>query len=130
LNSFTNAGSETILAGQSTLVRWSVFGEVSLSINGADVTGQEFIDLSPTETTTFTLTATNPFGTTTKELTVTVLDGVYLTLDGRPPVSRMEIWASGIRLSMSRGIMGLPSSIIVVEKFKAERVISPGSVRG
>lgn len=75
LNSFTNAGSETILAGQSTLVRWSVFGEVSLSINGADVTGQEFIDLSPTETTTFTLTATNPFGTTTKELTVTVLDG-------------------------------------------------------
>jgi hypothetical protein len=75
LNSFTNAGSETILAGQSTLVRWDAFGEVSLSINGTDVTGQEFIDLSPTETTTFTLTATNPFGTTTKELTVTVLDG-------------------------------------------------------
>jgi len=107
LNSFTNAGSETILAGQSTLVRWSVFGEVSLSINGADVTGQEFIDLSPTETTTFTLTATNPFGTTTKELTVTVLDGSVPDLGWEAaglPDGNLGQWDPAINVTGNNGI--------------------------
>ena len=107
LNSFTNAGSETILAGQSTLVRWSVFGEVSLSINGADVTGQEFIDLSPTETTTFTLTATNPFGTTSKELTVTVLDGSVPDLGWEAaglPDGNLGQWDPAINVTGNNGI--------------------------
>lgn len=75
LNSFTNAGSETVLEGQSTTVRWDVFGEASLSINGTDVTGQDMTELSPTETTTYTLSATNAFGTTTADIIVTVIDG-------------------------------------------------------
>lgn len=75
VNSFTNAGSETILEGQTTKVRWDVFGEVSLSINGTDVSGQDSIELSPIETTVYTLTATNAFGSTTSELTITVVDG-------------------------------------------------------
>ena len=107
LNSFTNAGSETILAGQSTLVRWDAFGEVSLSINGTDVTGQEFIDLSPTETTTFTLTATNPFGTTTKELTVTVLDGNIPDLGWEAaglPDGNLGQWDPAINTTGNNGI--------------------------
>jgi hypothetical protein len=107
LNSFTNAGSETILAGQSTLVRWNAFGEVSLSINGTDVTGQEFIDLSPTETTTFTLTATNPFGTTTKELTVTVLDGNVPDLGWEAaglPDGNLGQWDPAINATGNNGI--------------------------
>ncbi len=107
LNSFTNAGSETILAGQSTLVRWNVFGEASLSINGTDVTGQEFIDLSPTETTTFTLTATNPFGTTTKELTVTVLDGNVPDLGWEAaglPDGNLGQWDPAINITGNNGI--------------------------
>ena len=107
LNSFTNAGSETILAGQSTLVRWDTFGEVSLSINGTDVTGQEFIDLSPTETTTFTLTATNPFGTTTKELTVTVLDGNIPDLGWEAaglPDGNLGQWDPAINTTGNNGI--------------------------
>ena len=107
LNSFTNAGSETILAGQSTLVRWNVFGEVSLSINGTDVTGQEFIDLSPTETTTFTLTATNPFGTTTEELTITVVDGSSPDLGWEAaglPDGNLGQWDPAINVTGNNGI--------------------------
>ena len=70
---FTNVGSESIIVGQSTTLFSDVFGEASLDLNGTDVTGQDQVVVSPTETTTYTLSATNAFGTTTAELTVTVL---------------------------------------------------------
>lgn len=74
INSFINTGSETIIEGGAVTVRWEAFGEASLSINGTDVTGEDMTVLSPTETTTYTLTATNAFGSTTSEVTITVLD--------------------------------------------------------
>ena len=77
IDQFINTGSDTILEGGSTTVRWDTFGEASLDLNGTDVTGETSADLSPTENTTYTLSATNPFGTTTAELTITVLDGSF-----------------------------------------------------
>jgi hypothetical protein len=74
VESFINSGSPNLLAGQSRTVSWDAFGEASLSINGTEVTGEDQTVLSPTETTTYILSATNPFGTTTAELTITVLD--------------------------------------------------------
>lgn len=73
IEAFTVAGSDTLIAGDSTQLFVNVFGEVSLSINGTDVTGQEDVEVTPAETTTYTLTATNAFGTTTADVTVTVL---------------------------------------------------------
>jgi len=75
INQVTNQGSNTLLEGQSTTIVWNVFGEASLDLNGIDVSGLDETELSPAETTTYTLSATNPFGTTTSEFTITVIDG-------------------------------------------------------
>lgn len=75
INEVINLGSETLLEGQSTTIFWDVFGEASLSMNGDDVTGLDRTELSPTETTTYSFAATNAFGTTTSEFTLTVIDG-------------------------------------------------------
>lgn len=69
-----NLGSATLIEGQSTTIRWAVVGEASLSMNGTDVSGLDEIVLSPTETTTYTFSATNAFGTTNSEFIITVLD--------------------------------------------------------
>ena len=74
INEVINRGSETLLEGQSTTIFWDVFGEASLSMSGNDVTGLDRTELSPTETTTYTFAATNAFGTTTSEFTLTVID--------------------------------------------------------
>lgn len=75
INEVINLGSETLLEGRSTTIFWDVFGEAGLSMNGNDVTGLDRTELSPTETTTYTFAATNAFGTTTSEFTLTVIDG-------------------------------------------------------
>ncbi len=73
--SFT-ASPETISSGSSTL-SWSVTGATSLSImanvggNPGIVTGTSYA-VSPTQTTIYTLSATNATGTVTKTKTVTV----------------------------------------------------------
>ncbi|MBI2512530.1 MAG: hypothetical protein HYV96_11155 [Opitutae bacterium] len=70
--SFT-ATPATIVAGQSTALEWSASNANSLSISpgiGA-VTGNR-VSVSPAATTTYTLTAKNLNGTTTKKTTVTV----------------------------------------------------------
>jgi hypothetical protein len=75
INVFTNSDSDTLLEGQSAILRWDAFGESSLSIDGTDVTSETFFEVTPTETTTYTLTATNEFGSETSDLTITVIDG-------------------------------------------------------
>lgn len=75
INGFANIDSDTLLEGQSTIFRWDVLGESALSINGTEVTGENSFEVRPTETTTYTLTATNQFGSETSEVTITVIDG-------------------------------------------------------
>ncbi|MCE5419164.1 MAG: immunoglobulin domain-containing protein [Acidithiobacillus sp.] len=75
--SFT-ATPSTIQAGQSATLAWTVSGADSLSIdNGVgDVTGKTSITVSPSATTTYTLTATNTAGSVTASATVSYPSGL------------------------------------------------------
>ncbi|MFT5412772.1 MAG: hypothetical protein ACI9NC_005524 [Verrucomicrobiales bacterium] len=73
INSYSVEGSTEILAGSSVQLSWDIFGEVSVDLNGSDVTGQSLTMERPTQTTVYTLSATNAFGTSTAVVTVTVL---------------------------------------------------------
>lgn len=74
INSFAINGSETIRVGASANLTWSTTGDTSVTIEPGvgDVSDGNRVDVSPTETTTYTLTATNEFGSTTQEVTVMV----------------------------------------------------------
>jgi hypothetical protein len=63
-----------ITAGQSSTLAWTTTGATSLSIDGGvgDVTGSSSRTVSPSATTVYTLTATNPAGSTSKTGSVTV----------------------------------------------------------
>lgn len=75
ISNFEIFGPQTILEGGSVRLFWDVFAEASLSLNGSDVSGLDESLESPSETTVYTLSATNAWGTTTADVTVTVLDG-------------------------------------------------------
>ncbi len=74
INSFT-ANPQTITQGQSTTLSWGVTGSsavLSINQNVGTVTGTSKI-VSPTATTTYTLTASNAGGTTTAQVSVNVI---------------------------------------------------------
>jgi uncharacterized protein YkwD len=68
------ASPASITAGQSVNLSWSVTGATSISINNGigDVSSLTSRTVSPATTTTYTLTATDSAGSTTKAVTVTV----------------------------------------------------------
>jgi C1A family cysteine protease len=68
-----DATPQTMQRGQNVKLSWSATGSTSLRIDPAvgPVTGNS-ITISPRETTTYTLTATNAVGSTTSKATVTV----------------------------------------------------------
>lgn len=74
--SFTTSAG-LIQQGSSADLTWSVLGAETLTLDPAatDVTGETSLTLFPTTTTTYTLTATNPFGSVTAEVDVDVLTG-------------------------------------------------------
>lgn len=67
--------SNTIIAGESTLLTWITGNATSCRIEPGigDVDLNGSIDISPSETTIYTLTATGPGGTTTADLAITVV---------------------------------------------------------
>ena len=70
--------SETLVStGTSVDLNWSVTGADSLSLDpgAVDVSGLVTTNVTPATTTTFTLSATNGFGTTMADVTVEVIDG-------------------------------------------------------
>jgi len=73
VTSFTSNDFD-IVAGQSTTLSWDVSNFTSLSINQGvgDVTSLTQIQVSPTETTTYQLTASNAGGQTTRLVTIDV----------------------------------------------------------
>jgi hypothetical protein len=73
ISSFT-ANDTEIIAGQPVTLSWAVTGATSLSINQGvgNVNGLSQIVVSPTSTTTYTLTATNSEGTANRSVKVTV----------------------------------------------------------
>lgn len=73
INSFT-ANPGTVTAGTSSSLSWNVTGATSLSIDQGvgDVTGKTSINVSPTATTKYTITAANSSGNSTATSTITV----------------------------------------------------------
>ena len=73
VNSLT-AAPQPATAGQPVTVSWSVTGADSLSFNGVDVTGLTFTTVTaPPVPQSYTLTATNEEGTTTRKVLVDLL---------------------------------------------------------
>jgi hypothetical protein len=76
ITSFT-ADPAAIESGESSTLEWEVDGSTSVSINqnigGVPSSGTEVV--SPDETTTYTLTATNEYGSVDESITVTVNPG-------------------------------------------------------
>ena len=75
ISAFT-ASPASIAKGEASLLRWSVSGATRLTLdNGAgDVSGLASKSVTPTATTTYTLTATNDAGSTTAHVTVSVVE--------------------------------------------------------
>ena len=67
-------GASTIRSGASATLIWSAAGETSVVIEPdiGDVSELTRVDVMPTETTTYTITATNEFGSVTADVTLTV----------------------------------------------------------
>jgi hypothetical protein len=78
--SFT-ATPDSINAGQSSTLQWSVTNADSVSITSlGTVSNSGTRSVSPTTTTTYTLTATNAAGSVTRTATVTVTGGTAPTI--------------------------------------------------
>ena len=69
------ATPDTISSGEISTLSWTIANEVDnivITPGVGNVTGQSSVDVSPASTTTYTLSATNSYGTSTKEVVVTV----------------------------------------------------------
>jgi hypothetical protein len=72
ITSFT-ANPTSITSGQSSTLSWSVSGATSLSVNqGVGAVSGTSVEVSPTATITYTLTASNATGNTTATATVNI----------------------------------------------------------
>ncbi len=75
VDTFTTSAKVSLSSAPVTL-NWSVTGANSLTITPGSitVTGETSTIVNPTETTTYTLTATNNNGSTTSEQTITIIE--------------------------------------------------------
>ncbi|RSN73872.1 ABC transporter substrate-binding protein [Candidatus Methanodesulfokora washburnensis] len=70
---YFKAEPSTIQTGQSSTISWSVKNATSVKLNGEEVPAVGTKTVSPSTNTTYTLTASNEAGTTSKSLTITVV---------------------------------------------------------
>jgi PKD repeat protein len=81
------------MAGQDVTLTWSATGAVSLELSGVSgVSGTSAI-VTPAETTTYTLTATNAGGSAGKSVTITVQQGAALgtaSVDATKPGTQIQ----------------------------------------
>ena len=95
-----SAAPETILSGESSTLSWSVSNAETVSIDqGIGVVDPDgSLDVSPAESTTYTITATGPGGTVSETVTVTVTSPITIQitspLDG-VTVSRPDVMVQG-----------------------------------
>ena len=82
IGTFTSNSGGGVPPGGVATLRWDTFGATALSISPepGDVTGSTETTVTPAVDTTYTLTATNPFGMTTADLQLTVLPGIPATV--------------------------------------------------
>jgi DNA-binding beta-propeller fold protein YncE len=84
------AADEAVAAGQSTTLRWKCTGADSARIEpyGWDVDPEGSLEVTPDETTTFTLAAQGPGGTAEASVTVRVIMGPSISLSVEPAAVR------------------------------------------
>jgi hypothetical protein len=93
----TPATDETIILGQSTFISWVITGDASVASMSAGIGlvnisgGSPGIQVSPTVSTTYTLTASHPIaGTGSDEVTITVIQPPVTNLIGPEKVNYGE----------------------------------------
>lgn len=109
--SFTAIPS-VINAGQSSQICWQVTNATSISISngvGSNLAGNACQSVSPTATTTYTLTATNASGTTSGNVTVNVGSLQILSFTASPVFSD----ASGAPVTLSWTTSGATSVVLI-----------------
>ena len=82
ITSFT-ANPSSIVQGNTSTLSWTIADATTASIDNGIGTVDPIYDtrtVSPTTTTTYTLTAINPYGTDTKQVTVTVVQPLLPTI--------------------------------------------------
>ena len=102
IESFT-ASLNKILIGEKTRLKWNVdgFPESLIIDNGVgDVTNQSSVEVNPSRTTTYTLTASNSKGTATAQVTVEVIPKI-VSFTASPNVIRNEGETSRLRWQIS-----------------------------
>jgi chitodextrinase len=94
------ATPSSIIAGQSTTLSWSTANATSLSISPGvgTVTGSSSTVVSPVGNQTYILTATNSFGSTTAQATVTV---TFDTTAPTVPTNLSAVAASSTQVNLS-----------------------------
>lgn len=126
--------NQNLLSGQSGLLQWTVSGATSISIDqgiGA-ITGTSFW-IHPTTTTTYTLTASNPSGTTTATCTQTVYPatvGTTSMLANIPNVPLVDGPTASARFNYTSGVALDASGNLYVTDYgnQAIRMISPQGI--
>lgn len=98
---FFSATPSSVVPGQSTILSWSVSGATTVAIDSGvgDVTSQTSRVVTPSQTTTYRLTATNSGGSTSASTTVSV---ATVSSDTQPPttpsISAAALSASQVNL--------------------------------
>ncbi|HEY1339365.1 MAG TPA: PKD domain-containing protein, partial [Bryobacteraceae bacterium] len=106
------ANPQNIDAGQSTKLCWQVTGAISISITpdvGSNLAANDCATVSPTQTTTYTLTATNAAGTIQANTTVNVGQVRILSFTSDPVFSQ----ASGSPVTLSWKTENATSVVLV-----------------
>jgi hypothetical protein len=100
--SFFNAAPATITEGEFTTLSWAAIDAETVTISGlGQVAAQGSLILSPDETTEYVLTATNPQGTATQAVTVTV-EPIVITPNEAPIANAGpdQIFTSATRVTL------------------------------
>ncbi len=111
-----SASSPTITAGQTTTLSWQADGAKSVSLSGVTATPAASVVVSPSETTTYRLTASNgPDASTARDVTVTVVPSATVgTVEVNPAEPGRAIPAGFLGFSHEWGqaqlLMGAPDN--------------------
>ena len=110
INAFTAVPS-VITSGQSSQVCWQVTNATSISITGigSNLSANACSAVSPSATTTYTLTATNPSGSVSGNVTVSVGQLQILSFTATPPWSPV----TGSPITLSWTTQGATSVVLV-----------------
>ncbi len=126
ITAFT-ASPATITQGSGSTLAWTVSGATSLSLDNGigDVSGSSSHPVTPAATTTYTLTATNGFGSDTRTATVTVVPPPAISAFSASPASVVSGGTTQLSATFSGGTgLVTPGNLSIV----SGTPISSGSI--